>query len=311
MTDIPDNELHLEQDGNTTNDTPAESNDMHEAIWTVSAVLIGLFLLHNFITPAVFRGGSDWLMALAIGICIGEVNLIATWAVLAPGAIVVRLPWSALLGMLMWYALMLGNRATSSMSLSDAMLLGTILLGGVLAAQVPLWIAKKAFRWRLIHESRQVAQSCHDDRQFEIRHLLLGTALLAVALSPLRLVLPPGAFNGIPVEGESLIAIATVTMGNLIMTVPCVWGALFASSSVVRLFLVWLVYCAVVTLGEFTAMAVLVRLPTGMSWADIRLVVLIYYTVNVTQCAVVFGTLRVYRALGFRLVRVPACPTET
>jgi hypothetical protein len=63
--------------------------------------VIGAFLLLDFFTPPIgnslSRGSEWWGAAVLTGICIGQVGLIAAWAVLAPGNLVVRLPWSLLL----------------------------------------------------------------------------------------------------------------------------------------------------------------------------------------------------------------------
>jgi hypothetical protein len=57
-------------------------------IWGVSAVVIGAFLVVDFITPYAIEMGSVALTFVLVGICIGEANLIAAWAVLAPGNLV-------------------------------------------------------------------------------------------------------------------------------------------------------------------------------------------------------------------------------
>ena len=63
----------------------------------VAAVLFCAFLGVDAITPSVLRGRDDWLPAILLGICIAQVNLIALWAAMAPGNIVVRISWSTLL----------------------------------------------------------------------------------------------------------------------------------------------------------------------------------------------------------------------
>ena len=112
-------------------------------------VLIGALIfacvLVNLATPyaffAIAHHDQVW-ESLLLGICIGEVNLIATWAALASGNVLLRLPWSMLLGVIMWYALIIGNRMLdaietwsggsiyyhSSFGRGEAVLLGIVLL---------------------------------------------------------------------------------------------------------------------------------------------------------------------------------------
>jgi hypothetical protein len=126
---------------------PSSSN---AAKWIAAGVIVCVFLVLDYVTPPLIDLGVEWLTAVLVGVCIGQLNLIATWAALAPGNFVVRLPWAFVLGVFMWYAFVLGNRAMGYDRLGEAVLLGVILLGGLMVAQIPLWIARTAFRWRLL-----------------------------------------------------------------------------------------------------------------------------------------------------------------
>ena len=81
-------------------------------IWILLAVLIAGHLLVDFIVPVLFFRGdqAQWLLAAMLGLCIGQINLIGVWAAMAPGRVMLRLPWTIFLTTLMWYALILGNR---------------------------------------------------------------------------------------------------------------------------------------------------------------------------------------------------------
>ena len=114
---------------------------------------------------------------------IAQLNLLAVWAALAPGRLMVRLPWSLFLATLIWYAVVLGFRcAGRGRSGQDALMVGLSLLFGVLVTQVPLWIANRWFRWHLavVVEGPSAAVS---ERQYGIRHLLTGMTLLGLALA--------------------------------------------------------------------------------------------------------------------------------
>ena len=173
---------------------PAARPPKRRVVWPISGIVIYAFLLLDFVTPYEFHAGADWRTFVLVGICIGQVNLIAAWAVLAPGNLVVRLPWSLLLTLAMWYALVLGNRVSHLTAVEDAILLVAVLLAGVTIAQVPLWIAKKVFGWRLIRGAHETVQSPQGPWQFNLQHLLLATFLLAVALAPFSPGAPAGAY---------------------------------------------------------------------------------------------------------------------
>jgi hypothetical protein len=87
---------------------------------------------------------------------------------------------------------------------------------------------------------------------------------------------------------------------NLLVAVPCIWGAFARVSIIVPLALAWLVYCAIITAIEF---GVLVSIFGPGPPEEVPYWI---YVLNVSQCATVFGTLLILRALGFRLVRVPS-----
>jgi hypothetical protein len=245
-------------------------------------------------------------MFVLVGICIGELDLIAAWAVLAPGNLVVRLPWSLLLATAMWYALVLGGKPWGTFGIDGSIALGCILLAGATIAQAPLWFAKRIFRWRLVRrdESVRVEQG---PWQFTLRHLLLAMFLWAIALAPLRKVLPPGSISHLPLEPRQLVLLGAVVVCNLLVTVPCIWGALYVRTAVALVAIGWLFYCFLLTALEFFVLCVILRTP-GNYAEGFRYFLL----ANLAQCVTVFGTLLIYRALGVRLVRAqpPARNTD-
>ncbi len=239
--------------------------------------------------------------AVLLGLCIAKVNLIAAWAALAPGNILVRVSWSLLLGMAMWYALVLGCATEHRHDLSDAVLLGTILLAGVAILQIPLWIAKKRFRWRLTGGAEDASQFLLEDRQFNLQHMLLVMFLWAVALSPLHTVLPNGNVNSLHLDADLLVILPAVVVCDLLVTIPCIWWAFVPTARLLPLLLGWLLYCAALSALE-TAILVAILPPWGEDQVVIGGVI---FVINVTECVAVFGVLRIFRAMGFRLVRFP------
>jgi hypothetical protein len=301
MTEPPTDGNRANQSDNDAQVATPDRPASRVLAWGIAAVLIGVFLLVDFETPRQFAQPS-FALAILVGSCVAQVNLIAVGASIAAGNIVVRLSWSLLLGTAMWYVLVLGNRSVNrNFQLSDAVLLGATLLAGVLVLQIPLWIAKKVFRWRLSGGADDAEQARLEDRQFTIRHMLLAMFLLSVALSPLRSVLPPGDAGSSHFDRVTFALLTSLVVCNLVVTMPCVWWAFSSTGTIIRRALGWLVYCAVVAAIEVVALLAVIG--PRHRWLEIAL---LFFVLNVSQCAAVFGTLLLFRAIGFRLVRMPA-----
>ncbi len=267
----------------------------------ITAMVVGAFLFLDLLTPSAFESHSEWLLVIMLGICIGQLNLIATWAALAPGNVVVRLPWSLLLAVFMWYALVVGNRIESSYyGLGEAVQLGLILLFGVLVAIVPLWIAGRVFGWRLISWIGQESQEVDTagSKQFHLWHLLLGMFLLSLVMAPARLVLPEGENFTLRLDDELYVLLAGVALYNLVVTVPCIWGAFLPPSTLPGLIIGWFFYNALLTAFEYGFFVMFLGGPGDNE------VPFYMYLMNIVQCATVFGTLLIFRACGFRLLRM-------
>ena len=123
--------------------------------WALVAAVLAFHLGVDAIVPRLLHPDSDFAGAFVIGLVIGPLNLVAIWSALATGKIIVRLPWAAFLALLIWYALVLGNRSVDRwvFGSSDAIVLGILLLCGTLLTQPPLWIARLKFGWRLLSDS--------------------------------------------------------------------------------------------------------------------------------------------------------------
>jgi hypothetical protein len=131
--------------------------------------------------------------------------------------------------------------------------------------------------------------------------MLLATALLSIALAPLRTILPPGIPGKPDFDPVTLAIFAAGTICNFLVTMPCIWGAMRPASKLIPLGLGWLLYCGLLTAVEFGALCALLGPPGG---GDKTLDVgSFFYILNVSQCATVFGALLVLRMLGFQLVR--------
>jgi hypothetical protein len=209
----------------------------------------------------------------------------------------VRLPWSLLLGTMMWYAIILGNNrwCDRSFSLDNAMLSGGFTFAGIVVAQIPLWIARHVFRWQLVTRDAPCGSMACGRLQFNLQQMFLGTTFLSIALAPIRTILPLGARHADHLNREMLVLFVVAAIGNFLVTMPCIWGAMRRVSKPIYLGIVgWLLYCGVLTAVEYgTLVAYGVQAGLG----------LLFYLINISQCATVFGAMLLLRSLGFQLLR--------
>ena len=273
--------------------------------WTLIATLIAGHLVIDLIAPQLFFGAAnEWLLIAMLGLCVGQITLIGVWAAMAPGRVMLRLPWSLLLATLMWYALVLGNRMHGAFSeydfltfhAEDALLLGLVLLAGVSFVQIPLWIASRLLGWRLM-SPRSSDDAAVDERQFNIKHLIVGMFLVSIALGLGRIVMPAGDWKLSGLEYEFMIILPTIGVVNLIVAVPCIWGAFAHWKLLIPLAFGWVLYALIVSIVEVGVLIAFLGSPGDDSiW-------LIFTLFNVAQCLSVFGTLAALRLIGFQLVR--------
>jgi hypothetical protein len=281
----------------------ADNCCMSKWAWCIVGLIIaGQLVVDVLVTWLWFPGDAwKWLLASLMGICVAQINLIAIWAAMTPGRVILRVPWSIFLATLMWYALVLGNRMEiSSQGLyprhfraEDALLLGLILFAAVLALQLPLWGASLLFGWRLVppgHDGRASVQ----EHQFNIVHLIAGMLLASLALGLGRLVLPEGQWRLTGFDDELLVILPALGVVNLFVVMPCIWGAFARRSLLVPLAVGWSVYAIVVTVMEILFISLFLGVPPDDIWFHMGLF-------NIFQCLCVFGTLLCLRGIGFRL----------
>jgi hypothetical protein len=269
----------------------------------VVPAVVAAYLGCDLAVGGIFELGPqhEELLALLVGIYVAQINLIAIWAALALGRVIVRWPWAWFLAALMWFAMILGNRFylfrmqySSRFDRSDALTLGVVLLFGVITAQVPLWIARR-WKWRLVLGTSDAIGAASDERQFSLRQLLLSMVLLSVALGLGRWILPPGRV-AIDLDDELLFILPVIAIVNMLVVLPCIWGAFFEWRLLPVLAVVWFMYALVVTAIEIGVLVAFL----GPAGDDIFAMFLLF---NLAQCLAVAGTLMVLRVAGVRFIR--------
>jgi hypothetical protein len=253
---------------------------------------------------------------ILIGICGGQMSLIAAWSVLARWHIFLRLVGAILLTGFLWLSLMAGVLVGFQSDLryyfdyyvAEDVALGVVLVAGVALSQIPFWIARCALGWRLVGWGGELIQAGRPRLQFHLWHLVLVMVSLSVAFAFARLMLTTmdmGSFEQLifavwgELDWKVLGRPPLLIFGSLLVTLPGVWSAFQGAKMIIPLLLGWLLYCALV--GELQFL-LFVLLP----YAPIEEVDFVGgYLLNVAHAATVIGVLLLLRALGCRLLREP------
>jgi hypothetical protein len=190
------------------------------AIWAAAAVVAVCVLCDFFMAPGFMRVrqnpagiAASWFFAL-VGCTLAQGNLLAAWLVWSEGPFLRRLllHWGVA-GLLCW--LWIAGLAFSARQ-HDSAMVGSIVVLAVplvsIAAQLPLWIARLAFGWRIVRQVSEV--STIDEEPLTIRGLMLATLLVAVAFGLARLMpnIPRGKEAALGPPLLLTAAISTIAM---------------------------------------------------------------------------------------------------
>jgi hypothetical protein len=281
-------------------------------VFTVAIVLA--FAAFDYLTPLVSANGppinAEWLIAIPFGAFMAEAMLIAVWEALGTLNIVIRSALWLLFGLMMWYLLIFAiqNSTVEGSQLDRERMIefGVFIISGVTILQVPLWMARLVFRVRMLSPDEDAASSARARLQFQLKDLLLATTIVAIALSPLRLIMSkesharviPGSRPFIEMAVVLVVAAAIVLAGTL----PGLWAA-FSRRRTFELAVALAVYVPLVTAIELAIAIAIVGRPPGANEGFEVFGVLCL--LNLVQIAVFFSIIRTYYALGYRLQRVP------
>jgi len=287
---------------------PLDNRSRHRVAVVLTGALIVFFLVMNILlAPRELGPHQHFLVFLfGIGIGIGQVNLIAIWTALAPGNFVQRFSWSLLLIAWSWYAFVIGQRwgspRTDDVDLTfSAGILGCALFVGLVASQVPLWLAGKVFRWRLVSGLRSSDQRV----RFSLRNLIWAMLAIPLTIAPGKIILPSGRWDlSVMLEAPRpvWISLGAFVITNVLITIPGVWIAFAKTRKTLLVLVFWLVYCTLITGAE---MGIVFKMIRGIDTDTKCLVYLCVWFLNFTQFAVVFGALAILRAIGFQFIRLP------
>jgi hypothetical protein len=206
--------------------------------------------------------------------------------------------------MSMWYVLVYASRnapgKSGHMEWGPAALLGLAIFFGAGLVQLPMRIAKLAFRYRLIMPGATPMPTASERIRYHLKDLLVAAFIIAIAMSPFRLVMPGG--GKLEIDPTAIFTIPMCAVVTAFVVLPSLWAA-FASRRAVWLAGLVATYCVLVACVEI---AILLSL-TGRraSAAQIYGALAFFAAGHVALGAVVYAVMRIYYVLGYRLQRVP------
>jgi len=266
----------------------------------LTLIVYGFFIADLFMVAMMdFVANYEFLAVFCMGVCVGQLNLIGAWGALVPGKVIVRLPWAAFLGVLMWQAMIMGQSSGRGMRNDERLMLGVAIGFGVVVTQVPLWLARRPFGWRLVPPRFSLDNLASMDAQFNLKHLFLGMVFASLALAMARFTLADVTMRDFDVDGEILLILAIVAIWNALVTAPCIWLAFNQGGRLIVGAAAWTLYVLLASAIEVFVLIFFLGSPGGSNGA----IILFFALFNLAQCLTVFATMLLLQGIGFRLVR--------
>ena len=250
---------------------------------------------------------ANQLAWVAIFACFGAVGaqggLHATWLVLAPVALRVRVVIAIVVGLIWFSAWALGyaiNHAWRPYQSDEWVLTATVAFLCLplvsIGIQMPLWLARFLASWRILRLTKTSAES--GPEKFGTRHLFYGMTAVVMALTATRL-----ADSMLP-RGGAMVSWAVVAVVAAIMSSFTILPMVAANLGARRMWLSLPVTFLLNILVSFAYVAVfaLIERPT-------RIPPVLVVTIVSLVCGFFFSvtlTLLLVRSFGYRLLKGPA-----
>lgn len=254
------------------------------AIVHLPALLVG-FVISDLMIATVLEIDGDELCGSALGVAFSQITLLAVWAAWAPVSVLIRLP--------------VGFVGAALVSLSTLLCIGRDAEGVVVGAaaflqwiaiQVPLWIIRIAFGWRLAWPNESI-EGRNVEMQFGIRQLFTWTTLVAVTVGIVRLFVTAESLE--QARSGPWVLFLLSLFGSLAAW-PVIWAA-FVRRWVPIWMLAAAACCAGICIAEYMAFGIAVRDARTDS---------VFLWISSVQFITSSGCLLVVRFCGFRLVRI-------
>ncbi|HEX5105520.1 MAG TPA: hypothetical protein VFV87_16995 [Pirellulaceae bacterium] len=265
-------------------------------LWSLSIVaasIVAAVLAHETGTnhPALFGIGFGALCA------IGTIH--AIWTVFGPLALITRVP----LALLIQSAVVVAVAAVEGgvhYGIEFVGLFGGFLFGQYFLAQLPLWFIALRWRARIASGTMQPGTLAQPDLQFQIRHVMILTAGVAIALGAARGLIQIGDLRTSWPEMQLVRVIAFLVLCNTTIVLPIAVAALIRRRALLASAVAWtLVFLATIVEVPTFLLVRGVGATTHELW-------FVFWAMNLTQATWVFLSMGILRLGGYRLeIRPP------
>jgi len=271
----------------------------------VVGVLFAFFIAMDVLTPACFH--DAWSGVFMMNMVIAQLTLICIWGTLVEGTFWIRLPWTILLLVISWSAICVGvmmDRGT--VRTAEVLAMGLVWIYGFMISYIPLKLAAWLFGWRISQKAKQNPST--QTNRYAIRDMMLGTALLAIALGIGRQFLQGDWPTWATVlstsrmdDGPTLIGLFLFSIISLVVKLPCIWIALAIPKGKIPLYsIVWIVCSGLLGLVELGILIALIGQPRGSEMHEFIFGLVVGHA---AMAVVMIIALCALRPLGYRLNR--------
>ena len=273
----------------------------------IVAIFVG-FLLLDLMTPAAFEFQTPFIPVLMMNLVVAQLTLVCVWGALVEGTFWIRLPWTILMLVISWAGLAYGVYLVhGTANPAEVLALGLIWFYAFMISYIPLKLAAWGFGWRILKVGQK--DSSKPKNNYQIRDIMIGTAILAVTLSIGRMVVPgdlPSWEEVLSKSGLSdygaFISLFVFSVVSLIVKLPCIWIALAVPlSSILRYSTSWIAIAAVLGLFEMGVLIFFLGISgTGPEMWDLAAGLMVGHAV---MAASMIGVLYLLRTFGYRMSR--------
>ena len=273
----------------------------------IVAIFVG-FLLLDLMTPAAFEFQTPFIPVLMMNLVVAQLTLVCVWGALVEGTFWIRLPWTILMLVISWAGLAYGVYLVhGTANPAEVLALGLIWFYAFMISYIPLKLAAWGFGWRILKVGQK--DSSKPKNNYQIRDIMIGTAILAVTLSIGRMVVPgdlPSWEEVLSKSGLSdygaFISLFVFSVVSLIVKLPCIWIALAVPlSSILRYSTSWIAIAAVLGLFEMGVLIFFLRISgTDPEMWDLAAGLMVGHAV---MAASMIGVLYLLRTFGYRMSR--------
>ena len=272
-----------------------------------SVGLIFLCFVGLDVAVAVAFFERQWLAIVWLNAAVAQLTLICVWGTLVEGTFWLRLPWTLLLLVISWAAIVVGVRMYNSRPLMPEEVLapGLLWFFGFAASYIPLKLAALCFGWRISRTNSE--ESDQEKGRYAIRDMMIGTAFLAVVLAIGRAWVPgelPTMLSVLRECGmdnlELVIALSIFSFVSLVVKLPCIWISLASTSKrLIPQSISWILLSGLLGFLEFMAFCAVLG-PPGTDWFEPASSMVVGHMV---MAILMISVLCVLRWYGYRISR--------